>query len=115
MTKLDEIRRKLDSALREGKITKEIHDEVLNEALAKHQKKMMDYARQLAEIENIKSRDDEISKSLESKNKKKVPKNWIILGMFAVAAFLAMQQLHSRFRSKSTGKDRKTKPTRKKK
>jgi len=76
---------------------------------------MIDYARQLAELEATKSKDNEISKSLESKNRKKVSKNWLILGMFAVAALLAMQQLHARFPSKSTGKDRKTKPTKKKK
>lgn len=124
MSKLDRIRIKLSEALRKGNITKEIHDQVLEEALAKHRKEMTDFARKLAELELTEKETSETIKSetiAKSQNKMKVSKNWLVLGMFSAGvATLVSRQLLAQYRTKSIDKDKKStreraKPAKKKK
>ncbi|MBS7623190.1 hypothetical protein KEJ39_05895 [Candidatus Bathyarchaeota archaeon] len=86
LSKLEEIRRRLDEALRKGEITKEVRDQILGEAEAKHRQRMIDLARRLAELEPDQPRAPSKAGPATGDEKAKKSSNWLMLGLFATAA-----------------------------
>jgi len=97
MSSLNEVKRRLHEALEKGRITKEVHDNVLEEAATKQNKEMVELARRLAEPEPRQSKWSESPKPLsENRIERKELRNWCVMGMFATAAAaLAFHQMYS--------------------